>query len=85
MNRRDFVKSSTLAAVTGVTAGAVRAEVHGGKPPVVIASANGLRATARAMEMIQRGEDTLDAVVAGVNLVEEDPEDMSVGYGGLAQ
>jgi N4-(beta-N-acetylglucosaminyl)-L-asparaginase len=35
------------------------------------------------MAMIRAGEDTLEAVVAGVNLVEEDPTDTSVGYGGL--
>ena len=35
------------------------------------------------MFMLRDGADTLDAVVAGVNIVEEDPKDMSVGYGGL--
>jgi N4-(beta-N-acetylglucosaminyl)-L-asparaginase len=35
------------------------------------------------MEMIRSGADTLDAIVAGVNIVEDDPKDMSVGYGGL--
>jgi N4-(beta-N-acetylglucosaminyl)-L-asparaginase len=35
------------------------------------------------MEMIQQGNDALDAVIAGVNIVEDDPKDMSVGYGGL--
>ncbi len=35
------------------------------------------------MEMLRDGADTLDAVVAGVNIVEEDPNDMTVGYGGL--
>jgi N4-(beta-N-acetylglucosaminyl)-L-asparaginase len=35
------------------------------------------------MEMLQTGKDTLDAVIAGVNINEEDPEDTSVGYGGL--
>jgi N4-(beta-N-acetylglucosaminyl)-L-asparaginase len=50
---------------------------------IVISSANGLRATARAMEILKAGGDTLDAVVAGVNINEEDPEDTSVGYGGL--
>jgi len=35
------------------------------------------------MEMIRAGKDTLDAVVAGVAIVEDDPKDMSVGYGGL--
>src|SRR5947209_19490775 len=33
--------------------------------------------------MIVSGADVLDAVVAGVNIVELDPEDTSVGYGGL--
>lgn len=51
--------------------------------PIVIASGNGLQATARAMELIRNGADTLDAVLAGVQLVEDDPEDTSVGYGGL--
>jgi N4-(beta-N-acetylglucosaminyl)-L-asparaginase len=35
------------------------------------------------MELLEQGVDTLEAVVAGVNLVEEDPSDTSVGYGGL--
>ena len=33
--------------------------------------------------MITGGTDVLDAVIAGVNIVELDPEDSSVGYGGL--
>ena len=51
--------------------------------PLIISSANGLQAIARAMEMIQSGADALDAVIAGVNIVEDDPKDTSVGYGGL--
>ncbi|HXF06038.1 MAG TPA: N(4)-(beta-N-acetylglucosaminyl)-L-asparaginase, partial [Blastocatellia bacterium] len=54
-----------------------------GSRPVVISSANGLRATARAMELIRQGVDTLDAVIAGVNIIEDDPADQTVGYGGL--
>ncbi len=50
---------------------------------VCISSGNGLPATAKAMEMIQQGNDALDAVISGVNIVEDDPNDMSVGYGGL--
>ncbi len=49
----------------------------------VVSSRNGLQACARAMEFLESGKDTLDAVVAGVNIVELDPEDTSVGYGGL--
>ena len=52
-------------------------------PPVAIASKNGLQATRLAFDQISRGIDTLDAVVAGVQLVEDDPDDTSVGYGGL--
>ena len=54
---------------------------------VVISSANrnngGVNCCARAMEMMRGGADTLDAVIAGVNIVELDPRDTSVGYGGL--
>lgn len=79
MNRREFVRSS----VTGLSAAGILNAPETVVRPVVISSANGLRATERAMELIRSGEDTLEAVVAGVNLVEEDPEDRSVGYGGL--
>jgi N4-(beta-N-acetylglucosaminyl)-L-asparaginase len=51
--------------------------------PVVVASANGLRGVARAFEMMQGGADTLDAIIAGVNIQELDPDDQSVGLGGL--
>ncbi len=51
--------------------------------PVVVASGNGLSATKKAMELIRNGVDTLDAVIAGVNIVEDNPKDRSVGYGGL--
>jgi len=52
--------------------------------PVVIASSNGLRGVARAYEMITRNNaDTLDAIIAGVNIQELDPSDQSVGLGGL--
>ena len=36
-----------------------------------------------AFERMSRGEDVLDALVAGVNIVELDPADTSVGFGGL--
>jgi N4-(beta-N-acetylglucosaminyl)-L-asparaginase len=63
----------------------------GGPRPVVVASANGnrfrnggpLTCVALAFEGMTKGADVLDALVAGVNLVELDPEDDSVGYGGL--
>lgn len=52
--------------------------------PVVVASANGIRGVARAYDMITRqNADTLDAIIAGVNIQELDPEDQAVGLGGL--
>ncbi|HEX2777907.1 MAG TPA: N(4)-(beta-N-acetylglucosaminyl)-L-asparaginase, partial [Gemmatimonadaceae bacterium] len=51
--------------------------------PIVISSANGLRGVARAYEMIGKGADPLDAAIAGVNIQELDPNDQSVGLGGL--
>jgi N4-(beta-N-acetylglucosaminyl)-L-asparaginase len=81
MNRREFARTSGAAALA--SAASLSAQVRGGARPAVIASANGLAATARAMELIGRGADTLDAVVEGVSLVEEDPSDRTVGYGGM--
>jgi N4-(beta-N-acetylglucosaminyl)-L-asparaginase len=54
-----------------------------GTRPLIISSANGLRALQAGMDVLKKGGDTLDAVVAAVTLVEDDPNDNSVGYGGL--
>ncbi len=55
-----------------------------GKFPVkAIASGNGLEATKLAYSQLMEGVDTLDSVIAGVNIVEDDPNDLTVGYGGL--
>jgi N4-(beta-N-acetylglucosaminyl)-L-asparaginase len=51
--------------------------------PCAIASGNGLAAAARAMELMAAGTYVLDAIVAGVRIIEDDPSDNSVGYGGL--
>ena len=48
-----------------------------------IASHNGLQATEQAYEALQQGKSPLAAVVAGVTLVEDDPQERTVGYGGL--
>ena len=56
---------------------------HAHRGACVIASGNGKTAVDRAMELIGAGTDPLDACVAGVGIVEADPNDMSVGYGGL--
>ncbi len=85
MKRRTFLRASAAAGFSLPFIPKFSLASTGGKAsgPLVISSANGLRATAKAMEMIKRGSDALDAVIAGVNIVEEDPNDHSVGYGGL--
>ena len=77
VSRRGLVLgSAALAAGSGLSA-------QTQPKSIAIASSNGLRACAKAMELLRSGQDTLDAVIAGVNINEEDPEDNSVGYGGL--
>ena len=59
--------------------------------PIVVASSNGhiyknggsKTGVEIAFEGITRGDDVLDALIAGVNICELDPADTSVGYGGL--
>ncbi len=89
-SRRDFLKKSGFAGAAAalmpgarVVGAAARATPFRAAGPVVIASRNGLGAVEKALELIRSGSDALDAVIAGVNLVEEDPNDTSVGYGGL--
>ncbi len=96
MKRRDFMRTG---AVAGLTMAATRNQAAGfptilpqsAVKPLVISSANGNRfknggpmtAVHKAFTMITGGSDVLDAVIEGVNIVELDPLDDSVGYGGL--
>ena len=63
--------------------GAVRGRERAMKAGVVVASANGRVGIARAVEVLRQGGSALDAVEAGVREVEANPEDHTVGYGGL--
>ena len=96
MKRRDFMRTS---AVAGLALASPRTDKLGfptifmqsAVKPLVISSANGNRfknggditAVHKAFTMITQGADVLDAVIAGVNIVELDPLEDSVGYGGL--
>jgi len=84
-SRRDFLKTGVgigLASMAGGSKNFVYSQPATSKM-CVVSSRNGIRATAKAMELLQQGKDPLDAVIAGVNIVESDPNDISVGYGGL--
>src|SRR6266571_823664 len=95
INRREFMTASGMAAVAGcsrkIVADAPQIFKKGEMRAVVVASANGNRSkdadgltcVAKAFAMMSNGADVLEAVIAGVNIVELDPEDNGVGYGGL--
>ena len=95
VTRRQFV----LAGAAGAAAAAIHRAagaapsvlVPGPARPVVVSASNGAQyknggaktCVEEAFERIARGEDVVEALVAGVNIVELDPEDQTVGYGGL--
>ena len=51
--------------------------------PILISSWNGAPAISAAARAHAQGTALLDAIVQGVRIVEDDPEEMSVGFGGL--
>ena len=93
ISRRDFLATSaTTAAALAIPAARGEALPSPDFPsapglaasrPIVVSSANGLRGVKVAYDQIVAGADTLDAIIAGVNIQELDPEDQSVGLGGL--
>jgi len=90
LNRRSFLRSTALGGAA-VSASSLSRAAAGGIRPVVIASGNGFAAknadgiscVELAYQRMTGTTDVLDALIAGVNIVELDPEDTSVGYGGL--
>jgi N4-(beta-N-acetylglucosaminyl)-L-asparaginase len=91
-SRRKFfltsIASSAAAGVTKLFAATPAFAVTpppaaSGKRPLIISSSNGLHALDKGMAILKNGGDTLDAVIAAVTVVEDDPKDTSVGYGGL--
>jgi len=94
ISRREFVVT-TAAGVVAATAGthteAPAIMTQARVQPVVVASANGHQfknggpktAVEQAFAMMTSGKDVLESLIAGVTIVELDPEETSVGYGGL--
>ena len=90
--RKFFLTSLAGTAVAGTTNLFGSTNVNGtapfagsapGKRPIIISSANGVHALQKGMDVLKSGGDTLDAAIAAVTVVEDDPNDDSVGYGGL--
>ncbi len=91
-SRRRFLGQTAVtlgaAALTNYVPAAVHANgpqnpTRKAAPPLSVSSANGVAAVTKAVQEMKNGADTLDAVIAGVNIVELDPNDNSVGYAGL--
>jgi N4-(beta-N-acetylglucosaminyl)-L-asparaginase len=91
ITRRGFLHASAVAMAGGVpvatatAAAAPRFSIHAGRgrTPVAVSSENGLKAVETACAKMQAGWRPVDAAVAGVSVQEDDPEDDSVGLGGL--
>jgi len=96
MKRRDFMIAGAAAGAAMHSAKTLAGAhpifmVPASVKPVVISSANGNRfknkgpvtCVEKAFKIMTSGADVLDALIAGVNIVELDPLDDSVGYGGL--
>jgi N4-(beta-N-acetylglucosaminyl)-L-asparaginase len=92
--RKEFLINSSLAVGAALIGSKVNANPSltqskgqitegGGKFPLVIATWNNLGATDAAWQNMQKGGTALDGVEAGVRVPEADPENDSVGYGGL--
>ena len=95
ITRRQFVRTSALA---GVAANVIGEQVSAQAPAVRSQRRPAGRHRVGQRQPFQErrhttcveeafrlcgGADPLDALIAGVNIVERDPEDTSVGYGGL--
>lgn len=94
INRRDFLRATVAAGALAASSSRVLgapAIRRSGSRPVIISSGNGNvvlnGGTETCVELAFRkmtaGDDVLDSLIAGVNIVELDPSDTSVGFGGL--
>ena len=80
LTRRSFIAAATASVGTWASC-----RGKGGRmaPAVISTWAFGQRANAEAWKTLSSGASALDAVERGVNVIELDPENLSVGYGGL--
>ncbi len=85
VSRRDFLQTAAVLAIPHAMRPVrpLPPQSRWAAKPVAVASANGLRGVQKAFDLLMQGADTLDAAVEGVKIQELDPNDDSVGYGGL--
>lgn len=73
----------SAACAEGIDINTLKSSSSPEKRPCIISAHNGLPHLDAGMQILRAGGDTLDAVIAVVTPVEDDPNDNSVGYGGL--
>jgi isoaspartyl peptidase/L-asparaginase-like protein (Ntn-hydrolase superfamily) len=92
IDRRKFISRTTLAAAGALTVPAWLEKVKAagvpapqkGDIPIVISTWNhGYEANEAAWKVLEDGGSAVDAVEQGVKVPEADPDNLSVGYGGL--
>ncbi len=80
LTRRQLIRTGSAIAAAATVRRAAAAPLP---RPVAVASGNGLGAVREAVARMLAGASPVDAAVAGVTLVEADPDDLTVGLGGL--
>jgi len=84
LSRRKLLKGTGAGLVAGALPWGSKAALPPPKGAVVVSSANGIRAVAEAYRRVTGESDRpVRAAVMGVAIQEADPDDISVGYGGL--
>src|ERR1700693_4222600 len=92
INSREFATTVTAGVTAAAAFGQAPAVIRRSPAkPVVISSANGnkfknggdVTCVQKAFTMMTQGSDVLGALIAGVNILELDPLEENVGYGGL--
>ena len=82
VDRRDFMKSVAGTAAMATLDGGAAVTPNAG--PVFLSTwIWGKAANERAAEVLKSGGSLLDAIEKGINIPEDDPNVMTVGYGGL--
>lgn len=89
-SRREFLQISALGTVAGLSPNVLssmsdkhKTIVNSPGPIAISTWDHGLPANAAAWKLLKKGGHALDAVETGVRVVEDDPDNMTVGLGGL--
>jgi len=86
LSRRQLLGTAALAGAAALLPRDLAAQAPAPVPAGgfrIVTSGNGLEAAKTARQALLSGSDPLDAAIAGVNVAELDPDDLTVGYGGI--